>query len=676
MISFVVGNANYSTGANNSVVVPVGDIEKTETVNGTISVVIEDDFERNTSKTLYYIKIGNEQLSVYFTGEKPNLASGDKVSIKNAVRTGAKIIVPAPTNIYLLTYSKPLSSQQTIRQKKAAVILFNLQDNIIEPFTREETRKKVYDEADNYYQEISFNQLNITGHNSPDGEQDIYGWYTIPADSSSNCDYSLWANMAEEAAVENDNFNRNYYSNIMYFFPKNYNCEWGGLAILGPLNSDKGIFKSWYNGNTQLVVITHELGHNFGAIHASNYACYDENKNRVPISNDCDWSEYGDKFDVMGTGSANRDAPYHMSSFHKTQMNWFDAPNIQTVEKDGIFTLFPIEKKSSNIQTIRIPRGTYLESANYDDYYFLEYRRPYGYDSFKESDTVANGISIRLVKAYNIISASANRPYLIDNTPKSYYDDWEDSALLTGKIFKDDIANIEIKTISVSAESAVVEIKTSYVKPCDRKNPSISISPPQQSVLVGDTAQYTITLVNNDNPQNCESSVFNITPTLPMNLSQSPSSFKMTLSPSETKAQIITIATNAIYIGVYEFTETAINESAVAYWQSAKAQITTIPKPVYKTLTIKRKGNGFGKIIIINNSDNKKKTICDLSSGSNNKCEYQYLEKSKLKLWAQNSSNSLFRGWIGGCFGTSKTCNITLSSDKIVQAVFAIKNKK
>ena len=244
-------------------------------------------------------------------------------------------------------------------------------------------------------------------------------------------------------------------------------------------------------------------------------------------------------------------------------------------------------KKSSGIQAIKIPRGTYSESADYDDYYFLEYRRPYGYDNFAEDDPVVNGISIRLVKSY--IPIENEYTYLIDTTPGSNPNDYSndndciDSALLAGETFKDDIANIEIKTISVSDESAEVEIKTNYVKICRRGIPSISIYPSRQEARAGDTAKYAITLTNNDSPTNCESSTFNIIPTLPDNLSQSPSSSKITLNPNETKTQTFTIATNATETkgGVYEFIETAVNESATEYRQSAKAELRiflNIPK--------------------------------------------------------------------------------------------------
>lgn len=749
-------------------------LEKRKTVKGTLEIMIMDNFEEGISKTLYYLKTREgERYALHFTGKMPHLRSGLRIRIRNGIILDKHIAVPAPTDKNLQAHSRTPRLQYAIGavgQRKVAVILFNFQNNTDEPFTKEEVREKVYDDANDYYKEVSFSKLSISGYNSSTGEQDIYGWYTIPYNSAPDCETGDWSYEANKLAVKQDNFNENNYSNIMYFFPYNNNCDFAGTGVVGNLSSNYDWpVESWFNGGIGAYIIAHELGHNFGSQHASSYKCYDENKNTVSISDDCDFSDYGDPFDVMGSGSS----PNHMSSFNKTQLGWLDSQNVQNVEEDGTFTLYPIEKKSSGIQAIKIPRGTYSESTYYDDYYFLEYRRPYGYDDFNESDAVVNGISIRLVKSY--YPEGSLLTYLIDTTPGSNPNDYAndndfiDSALLSGETFKDDIANIEIKTISVSDESAEVEIKTSYVKKCLREDPSISIYPYSQSIQAGNTAQYTVTIINNDDETTCENSTFNITSTLPADLSQSPSSFKMTLNPGKTQTQIITIATNAAENGSYEFTETAVNESAAEYQQSATAKLYIIinsPETpanfkaqtgecgsksieltwndvenesyyklgrqgsdgdetitisqnitsyidknvkegytyyyelkacnnsgcsdaipagpveapsecqIFKTLTIERKGSGLGKITITNKSDNNQKGICDLSSKDSNKCEFQYPEKSKLKLQAQPSSGSVFKKWIGGCSETSKTCNITLTSDTTVMAKFAAKNKK
>lgn len=745
-------------------------LEKRKMVKGTLEIMIMDNFEEGISKTLYYLKTREgERYALHFTGKMPHLRSGLRIRIRNGIILDKHIAVPAPTDKNLQAHSRTPRLEYTIGavgQRKIAVIFFNFQDNTDEPFTKEEVRKKVYDDANDYYQEISFNKLSISGYNSSNGEQDIYGWYTIPYNSDPDCSPALWQYEANKLAAEKNNFNENNYSNIMYFFPYNNNCDWTGMGTVGNLSSNYDWpVESWINGNGRSSTIAHELGHNFGAHHAASYTCYDENKNTISISNDCDFSTYGDPFDVMGSGRS----PNHMSSFNKTQLRWLDSHNVQNVEEYGTFTLYPIEKKSSGIQAIKIPRGTYSESTYSDDYYFLEYRRPYGYDDFNENDAVVNGITIRLVKSYypegNLLT------YLIDTTPGSYndYDEFYDAALQVGKTFKDDIANIEIKTISVSDESAEVEIKTSYVKKCFRENPSISIYPPSQETRVGNTAQYMVTITNNDDETTCEIPTFNITSTLPADLSQSPASFEKTISPGETQTQTIIIAAEAGKTGSYEFTETVVNESDENYSQSVTAQlyiVLRIPETpanfkaqpgecgsksiiltwndvedetyyqlnkqssggnetitisqnttsytdnnasegytyyyelkacntsgcsdaasvgpieapsecqIFKTLIIERKGNGFGKITVINQSDNNQKTICDLSSKNNSKCEYQYPENSKLKLRAQPSSGSVFKKWVDGCSGTSKTCNITLTSDTAIMVKFAAKNKK
>lgn len=629
-------------------------LEKRKTVKGTLEIMIMDNFEEGISKTLYYLKTREgERYTLHFAGKLPHLRSGLRIRIRNGIILDKHIAVPAPTDKNLQAHSRTPRFEYAIGaagQKKMAIILFNFQDKTDEPFTKEEVRAKVYDDADDYYQEISFNKLSISGYNSSNGEQDVYGWYTIP-NNASDCEIYSWADAAKKIAAEKNNFNENNYSNIMYFFPRNGNCPWSGLGNTGSLTSNNNwTYETWFNNNTNSYVIAHELGHNFGAIHASSYTCYDGNKNTVSISNDCSVLEYGDPFDVMGTGSS----PNHMSSFNKTQLGWLDSQNVQNVEEDGTFTLYPIEKKSSGIQAIKIPRGTYSESADYDDYYFLEYRRPYGYDDFNESDAVVNGISIRLVKSY--APANNEDSYLIDTTPGSNnnYDEHLDGALLTGKTFKDDIANIEIKTIKVSAESADVEIKTSYIK--------VPETPANFKAQPGECGNKSIELTWND--------------------VENESYYKLNRQGSAGD-ETITISQNAT-----SYTDKNVNYGYTYYYElracnngcSNAVSIGPIKVPLecqsFKTLTIERKGDGFGKITIINKSDKNKKIVCDLSLEDNDKCEYQYPKGTSLKLKAKPSSGSEFKGWIGGCSETSKTCSITLTSDTTVMAEFAAKNKK
>ena len=217
IISFAIGGANYSMAENNSA-------------------------------TLYELEGNPEKLFIDFVEEISNSTNDVEINIKNTAQIGAKIPFPARANTNPQTYPETYRPQTTVGTNKIAAILFNFQDNATEPFTKEEVRKEIYDNTNHYYKEISFNKLSISGYNSLDGAKDMYGWHTIPINASSGCDPDAWADMAEELAATKDGFNKNNYSNIIYFFPRISNCPFGMRADIGFLGNYNNIYESWFNG--------------------------------------------------------------------------------------------------------------------------------------------------------------------------------------------------------------------------------------------------------------------------------------------------------------------------------------------------------------------------------------------------------------------------------------------
>jgi hypothetical protein len=122
---------------------------------------------------------------------------------------------------------------------------------------------------------------------------DVFGWYTIP-DDSTNCQPDSWATEARAQAAA-AGVDLSSYNNVMYAFPKASSCGWSGMAAIN--GSD-----SWINGAMTLHTVGHELGRNFGSHHASSYRCSQEG---TPValsahSANCTRLEYGDPFSIMG----------------------------------------------------------------------------------------------------------------------------------------------------------------------------------------------------------------------------------------------------------------------------------------------------------------------------------------------------------------------------------------
>jgi cysteine-rich repeat protein len=284
------------------------------------------------------------------------------------------------------------------------------------------------------------------------------------------------------------------------FSSNNNNCgNLYGVAEIGGRSA--WIFWWNYSQSDYSAIVTHEFGHNLGARHAKSYACVDEGGEPVQISDDCVQSEYGDPFDIMGRTIDFR----HMNNYHKSQINWFRDINTFDVDSNGeIYEMVPIELESTSVQSLRIPLGYTNLPTNYPVYYYLEYRKSFGFDDFNQEDPVVNGASIRFASEYS--PPNPGHSFLIDTTPESSSDDFLDSALIRNNLFEDAFRGIKIET--KGATDNLVRVNISFYQPeCVHLNPRIRVDPPVQWGSPGDTLNYTVELINFDN-HGCNSSDF------------------------------------------------------------------------------------------------------------------------------------------------------------------------
>ena len=115
--------------------------------------------------------------------------------------------------------------------------------------------------------------------------------------------------------------------NLVYVFPQMSACGWSGLAYIGA----SGV---WSNGRNSLLVYGHELGHNFGLLHAGSLRC-----GATVMTGPCTVSEYGDPFNVMGN-----QRPMHFSALQKAILGWIAAPTLPTHTSGSVtYVLSPVE---------------------------------------------------------------------------------------------------------------------------------------------------------------------------------------------------------------------------------------------------------------------------------------------------------------------------------------------
>jgi hypothetical protein len=277
----------------------------------------------------------------------------------------------------------------------------------------------------NYYQEVSYGQQLLTITVTP--------WVTSASAAPSSCDFTAIGNAGDAAATAAGFVPANY-QNRFYVFPFRGDCGWAGLAYVG-------YGQAWSNGYNQLSVYAHELGHNFGLLHAASLYCPGQ-----VIGGTCSASEYGDPFDVMGNISA-----MHFNARQKSILNWIPAASVMThTAGSATYTLSPIESSGGTTYAVKIPAA-----ANRT--YWLEYRQPIGFDSGMSSYP-NNGAQIRVSSPFEgICSGCGDDTELLDMTPGTA-NNFVDGALVVGQTYVDSNYGTTISVLTANASALTVQV--------------------------------------------------------------------------------------------------------------------------------------------------------------------------------------------------------------------------
>ena len=442
-----------------------------------------------------------QRLGLHFAQDGPRVLTGTRVEVRG-VRVQDALALGSTAAVTVL--QAPILPS-TFGEHKVLVLLLKFLDT---PATSVPSTSAVDtmmfgpgSSVTNFYRENSYQQTWMTGT--------VVGPVPIPL-LSSGCDYKLIASLANTAAA-GLGVVLGQFRHVVYAFPMS-GCAWWGFGSVG---GNPG--QVWVNGALQNVVASHELGHNLGLYHSHALEC-----GAVTIGSNCSSIDYGDVFDVMGSGNG----PNHFNAVQKDMLGWLDygaSPAVTDVTASGTYTIAPLETSGTGSKALRV-----LTAAG--DYLYVEYRRPVGFDTYLSGNSsIMNGVVV------HYWDGTPNGVYLLDMTPSTT--SWTDSPLTVGATFSDTAGKVSITPVWANAASAGVSVNVA--SPCARVAPSLALSPSAQEAAAGSTLSFTLAVTNNG--AGCGASVFALQSTLPPGWAATFSPPSLTLAEGVTGSTTLSI---------------------------------------------------------------------------------------------------------------------------------------
>jgi hypothetical protein len=429
-----------------------------ETKEGTIYASVFDDFEKNESKINYeLVTTSGEKIKIDYTGDK-FIPSKSQVRVNATKMSSSAYAVDESTGVESITVLKTgTNANEAVGNKKTAILLLNYADYSGIPASDRPTTMSRPTNAEmtsffnttmhNYYNEVSYGKLNMTG--------DVFGWYTYGTAACGGV--SIWqqgVDLLYQIGVD-----LNLYDNVLILAPW-LNCG-SGESNFGPKpytahngnqTADFNLAVSWVKVDgweesdhvTSFAFrIAHEMGHTFGLRHANGLEC--GHVSISPNMQDCTSLVYLDDYDPMGKEYTIK----HYSAFRKLSLNWLTEDDILTVvPTGGDYTITPLETPGG-IKALRIIRGD-------SSYYYIENRQPLGFDGYMPS-VLFNSAYIYLAP----LEMSAGNSQVIDMTPgsltgKDGEDDFNDAVLTVGSVLHDTVNKIDISLVSKTLDGEMV----------------------------------------------------------------------------------------------------------------------------------------------------------------------------------------------------------------------------
>jgi hypothetical protein len=197
------------------------------------------------------------------------------------------------------------------------------------------------DSVNAFYAEATYGAVSFTGQ--------VLDPVSIPYSGEGTCFYINWAVAAQQAATAAYNVDFSQYDHVVYVLPPCPSCHLDGVAAINGRNS-------WNFGKPlERGIYSHELGHNFGLLHANTPGV-----------------EGGDFSSTMGYS----DQMVHFSAAEKDAAGWLPLQRALNIEAEGQYRLAPLESLAGFD-----PLALRIDAPGSDDLYYVSYRQPVGFDA-------------------------------------------------------------------------------------------------------------------------------------------------------------------------------------------------------------------------------------------------------------------------------------------------------
>ncbi len=402
---------------------------------GTLFVLVADDFPNQRAEFHYELRTDDgDVLRLRFAQPPEGLRTGDRIVVHGRPRREAfdveevepfvdEIEPPSPTRTPL---AREALSAWTVGAKRVLVILLNFTNDTSFTTTTATNVQSLFFGAGSsvarLYNEASYGLVSMTG--------DV-ALVTATVAKPTTCDTGTIQSQGNTRAAA-AGYNLASYNFVLWAFPSIGACGWSGLGYVGGSGA-------WINGAPSgswgLLVAAHELGHNFGVLHAHSYDC-----GALTIApSGCTRGEYGDRFDVMGNSRAG-----HFNAQFKQTFGWLPAGSVR-VHGGGsaTYTIGALEAPGQTTYAVRIP--TTMSARTY----WIEWRSRAGFDA-GEPVAVANGGLVRFAPS------AVGGTDLLDMTPATTT--FDDAEIDVGATFIDPALALTITTLSKTATSLTVQV--------------------------------------------------------------------------------------------------------------------------------------------------------------------------------------------------------------------------